>query len=950
MATTDYTNPLKIIVDDNTGLLVLTDDTGKRLARAETPAGLMSLAKSKGVNVGDLPAPTDPREGSNPKNEPTAAESAPAAAAETPMSEKEVANIKAAAAPPEQRNPEPEPENTKQAQAESASTTNPTDASGRVINDPRRTDSATGGLNSVDGTALNDPIKVSAKKVIEARANSNPLFEYVDYTYGLSLHIIPPDKYNDIALKPNYVYKNNDNTVLIASAGRRDNVDFQRNARFNEDFYFENLAFKTVVGMNARNKNGNTIEVNFTVIEPYGITLLNRLLQVAGDIKVKSWMQMPFMLQIDFFGNNEQGELLTPIKNQTKNIPIKLIGCKIKVSSKGAEYQIQGIPFNHQAFSETTASTPAFLEVTAKTVKDFFSSVGSAGEADSITKVQSAVTERVESDMRDAKDMEKDDPNSDALDRRYKSLRIADKEKNAKALSRDGVAMPYLVGSYTAAMNSYQQQLVDNKHQEFPEIYEFVFDSEIAETKIVVPAKTAASKTPMATLNTPAGIASIRAQAGLSTAPMKIDVETFTINAGTNIVEVINLVMRNSDYIRNQVSDPAVDPQTAANKQEKPIDWYKIIPVIEINNYDAKLDRYSKKITYHVKKYTYFNSKFRDVQSSTPDYYSKEYNYMYTGKNQDIITFDIDFDTMFYTAITADRSKIQATAVQKAADEPDADKTEATDKPVSIQNKVTHPVSGQADMVSSASPDSKGTLVNDLAKSMMTSSRGDMINVKLKIIGDPEMIKQDDVYYNPANNPTQRTGQVIDPKSGSIIFDDSEVFVLLKFKSPTDYDPATGLMEWGTVETSVFSGIYRIITVDNEFSNGVFTQTLDLIRMFDQTEYDTLEGSSIKSKSSIERARNPTTIAESQKPPLTESDEFTGVDQAVADRKARAEAEAADQFNNPVTSSSAESPNDTSYDQLENSRTLKKALADVPVTISGDVIDTSGNIVDLGLG
>lgn len=826
--------------------------------------------------------------------------------------------------------------------------------------DPRRLDIGDGGKAAIaaaqENAAASDEArkkkaaedaafkaKVSAKKVIEARVNTNPLFDYVDYTYGLSLHIIPPAKYNDLATKPNYVYKNNDNTVLIASAGRRDNIDFQRNARFNEDFYFENLTFKTVVGMNARNKNGNTIEVNFTIIEPYGITLLNRLLLVADDIKAKSWMQMPFMLQIDFFGNNEQGELLTPIKNQTKNIPIKLIGCKIKVSSKGAEYQIQGIPFSHQAFSETTASTPAFLEVTAKTVKDFFSSIGSAGEADSIAKVQSAVTERVENDMRDASNMKKNNPDN---------TRIADKEKNAKALSRDGVTMPYIVGSYTAAMNSYQRQLVDNKHQEFPEIYEFAFDSEIAETKIVVPAKTAASKTPMATLNTPAGIASIRAQAGLSTAPMKIDVETFTINAGTNIIEVINLVMRNSDYIRNQVSDPAVDPQTAANKQDKPIDWYKIIPVIEINNYDAKLDRYSKKTTYHVTKYTYYNSKFRDVQTSKPDYYSKEYNYMYTGKNQDIITFDIDFDTMFYTAITADRSKIQATTVQKAAEEPDADKTEATSKPVSIQNKVTHPVSGQADMVNSASPDSKGTLVNDLAKSMMTSSRGDMINVKLKIFGDPEMIKQDDVYYNPANNPSQRADQAIDPKSGSIIFDKSEVFVLLKFKSPVDFDPASGLMEWGTVETSVFSGIYRIITVDNEFSRGMFTQTLDLIRMFDQSEYDTLEGSEIKSKKSTdERKKNPTTVAETQATVPGESDEFTGVDQAVAEQKAIAEAEAADQVYNPGSASnSADSPTDTSYDQLENSRLLKKALADVPVTIAGDIIDTSGNIVDLGLG
>ena len=54
MSTIDYTNPLKIIVDDATGLLVLIDATGKQLAHAESRAGLMSLAKSQGVNFGDL--------------------------------------------------------------------------------------------------------------------------------------------------------------------------------------------------------------------------------------------------------------------------------------------------------------------------------------------------------------------------------------------------------------------------------------------------------------------------------------------------------------------------------------------------------------------------------------------------------------------------------------------------------------------------------------------------------------------------------------------------------------------------------------------------------------------------------------------------------------------------------------------------------------------------------
>lgn len=912
MATIDYTNPLSITVDNNTGLLLMVDDTGKRLARAETPAGLMSLAKAKGVSVGDLPPAVDPREGTNPKDDVTSAEASSDSAAEEPLTDREVANVESADYPDEQRNPELGPENQNQSNFESAA--------------------------SAKEEQKQESVAVASKKVsigkekTDSKVRDNPLFAYADYTYSLSFHVIPPEKYNDLATRPGYIYKNNDKTVLIASAGRRDFVDFQRSARFNEDFFFENLVIKTVVGMNARSRSSNAVEINFTLIEPYGVTLINRLLFVTQDIGAKSWMQIPFMLQIDFFGNDTLGNLMSPIKNQTKYLPVKLIGCKVKVTSKGTEYQLQAVPFSHQAFSETTASTPAFLEVRAKTVGEFFSSTGSAGEADSITKVQSLVSQRVESSMRESAEQRKAEPTG---------TRAAETETQARALSKDGVSTSYIVGSYTSAMNSYQRQLKENKHRQFSEIYEFVFDPEMANSEIVVPAKTAAARTPMSTANSPGGIAAIRAQAGLPTSPINSGIETFTINAGTNIIEVINMVMRNSEYIRKQVKDPAVDPQTAADKTNKPIDWYRIIPVIQIQEFDTKLDKYSKKTTYYVKKYTYFNSKFRDVPTSQPDFYCKEYNYMYTGKNQSIINFDIDFDTMFYTAITADRAKIQESTVQNQAKQSETDNSAAAEKPVTVQNKVVVPVSGQADMVNAASPDSKGVLINDFSKSMLSSSRGDMINIKLKIIGDPELIKQDDVFFNPANNPDQRADVVVDPKSGSVIYDAGEVFALVQFRTPVDFNPASGLVEWGAFETSVFSGMYKIITVDNEFANGVFTQTLDMIRLFDQPTYDSLQGSKINASNN--RAAEVKTVADSKSPP-SESDDFTGVDAAVARQAAINDVEATEAaYTAAAVSNSSESPIDTAYDAVEQQKLLRQQLLAAP-TIE------FGNAVDLGLG
>lgn len=792
-------------------------------------------------------------------------------------------------------------------------------------------------------------VEVANNKKPLSKARPNPLAEYADYTYALSLHIIPPEKLNKLVSTPGYQYVNNDNTVLIASAGRRDGTNFKRNARFHEDFYFDNLKMTTVVGLNARGRNSNAIDINFTLIEPMGVTFLNRLMRTVKDFKLESWFQVPYMLQIDFFGNTEQGQLMTPIKNQTKYIPIRILSCKVKVTPRGSEYALQAVPFSHQALTDTVASTPAFFEVTATTISDFFSSTGDAGEASQITKVGDASKEREEAEVKEATQYESNSKLKAAAEegirKRYQETR--------SALSQ----IPYVVGSYTAAMNSYQKQLQDNNHVKVAEEYAFRFHKSIETSKIVFPKKTEAKKTPMYNPATKEGIAAIRAQAGLPVAGVKTDKESFTINAGTNIIEVINLVMRASDFIRDQFKDTATevpntgDGQAAADAAKKPITWYRIVPVVELKDFDEKLNRYAKKITYCVEPYVYYNTKFRDAPKANPEYYAKEYNYIFTGKNKDIINFDIDFDTMFYTAITADRSKLQATKVQQQEEQNDKDNTGAKKKEVAVQQAVTHPVSGQADMTTPVSSDSKATLVNDFAKSALSSSRGDMINVNLKIIGDPELIKQDDIFYNPTNNPDQRTAQAVDPKTNSVMYDAGEVFALLTFRTPLDFDPVTGLAVYDAVDQSVFSGVYKIITVENEFSRGQFTQALNLIRLFDQPGYDTIEGIEQQKNNREAEPTTPKEVKDKEAVKSNEVDEFGDYDGAVA-RQQQANTEAVDEFGD--------------YDgAVERQRLATAAEADPWGNLDGAISDAqkrmrddlataevvnSGNVTDLGLG
>jgi hypothetical protein len=114
----------------------------------------------------------------------------------------------------------------------------------------------------------------------------------------------------------------------------------------------------------------------------------------------------------------------------------------------------------------------------------------------------------------------------------------------------------------------------------------------------------------------------------------------------------------------------------------------------------------------------------------------------------------------------------------------------------------------------------------------MIPAKGDMITVDMKILGDPHFIKQDDLfYYQTAKTYNQ---QFISSDTGSSLYmDGNELYVFLNFESPVDYDESLGLaLKTDRYRYSEFSGVYKVITVENVFQKGMFTQVLNLVKLF----------------------------------------------------------------------------------------------------------------------
>jgi hypothetical protein len=662
-----------------------------------------------------------------------------------------------------------------------------------------------------DGQISSSTGSVGSKTLPNYYPVGNPLHDYASYTYNISLFVLNSDEYNQGM--SNQTRWDRVGKCLIGGAGRY-NSDTSRHAAFRDDFYFDGLRLTTVIGMNARTKSSNAIEIAFTLIEPYGITLLDRIIDVAETIKpaCRNYLELPYLLKIDFFGSTDEGDMPTPIPGMSKWLPISLLEMKMKVGTKGTEYSVRAAPFNHQALQENIASTPVNLEIDARTVRDFFDE-GEAVVADSDEL----------SALREAVKLDSVRTDNDIL--KLYQARITELEKGLKVKA----------SSYTAGVNSWHDYQVSTGAREFADKIRFVVDPEIADTDMVLSDRNDPNKTPVPD----PGTAKARVVNSPNAAGPDFKAGSFSVAAGTSVLRLVDMVMRNSNYVLSQVADPSSkSAEEIANMRGKPLQWYKVIPAVKLEKFDPKTNRWARTITYYIKTHTVYNTKHPMGPQSRPNGYVKEYDYIYTGANSDILDLAIDFDAAYYTAVEVNRGTYQtvsgAASVGEGARPNDISNPS---QPSSLQ-QISYgiiPDNPGASAVLDGNRDPTTKTAASIQNSVYTSARGDMLNVRLKIIGDPHFIKQDDMLINPSDpDYDSKISQQLLTDVGSLVMDAGAIYARIRFRTPVDIDDDTGLLRENTrYSDSKFSGLYQILKVDSELRSGRFEQTLDLIRLPD---------------------------------------------------------------------------------------------------------------------
>ena len=677
-------------------------------------------------------------------------------------------------------------------------------------------------------------------------------------------------------------------TKLLSSGGYKSKLD----KHFSDDFYFEDLNLSTLIGLNSRSRETNAIDMSFTIFEPNGCTLIDRLIAVATDIAgagEDNYLSMPYLIQIDFLGYDTQG---TPqkIPDITKIIPINLTEMKIKPDLAGTRYTVRAIPFNHNAMTSSIGAMPTNCEIKAKAVEELFVASDSPNFGVE-QRANEAINQR------------------EAAEEVLKKGTDRQREAAAERLKDSILKQPIPASSLADALNVWQKFLVKEGIIEVADEFNFKFPPEIAKSTVILPQLNPVQDVPTTNEKTkkdPTELAlanSIRN--GIAAAASSTGV--YRIFAGSSITNILSQVVRHSSFIRDQIeiwenkqkqsqtqkiaTDAAkkyaaqaavaaatggtgtVALELAANsgalsgaaggapgvpggasgegresdqedssKTENILKWFKVVPRIELGPFDKIRNMYSKKITYEVSIYDSPNPRYPGAPQGQAEESDavKEYNYWYTGKNTDILNVDINFDTAFYTAVSLPSSTFSNNEVRPVIgsgnDQTGSQSVISSERLLQLRKTglpfppVRLPSKQLADITatSKSAIDKKSIAVEDLADSLMSRNRGDMVVMRLDILGDPDFIKQDGLFGSNDKKESVKT------KNGSLLTDYQRVIVKFNFTYPEDWTREEGLLR--PKKPTVFEGLYAVNKVDSIFERGNFKQNLEMYRLY-ETDY-----------------------------------------------------------------------------------------------------------------
>jgi hypothetical protein len=314
--------------------------------------------------------------------------------------------------------------------------------------------------------------------------------------------------------------------------------------------------------------------------------------------------------------------------------------------------------------------------------------------------------------------------------------------------------------------------------------------------------------------------------------------ETISVRAGTKIYDIINAVIRDSAYTKDFIDNK----DKWKDKYNGKVPWFRVHVNTKLKeNTNPKEKRPAYTITYEVRPYWIHYSRLPEEFGSWDTEglrrtLSRTYNYIYTGKNVDLLDFKISFNSLYYQQRPYKLGVQDRSATSLGASPSNTLQVTASDQTKRDPSQQVNTAPAVAGNTSATGLDGKPLQISPylaLAKAIQDqlTDNNEMQGMDCKIIGDP--------YYlvtSGMSNVEYGYDSETQNKNGEAPWLDGEVFISIDFKNPRDYR-TDGFMDFGGQTVDHFSGLFIVRATDHHFRDGEFTQTLHLIRVPGQQPY-----------------------------------------------------------------------------------------------------------------
>ena len=671
------------------------------------------------------------------------------------------------------------------------------------------------------------------KKLVAQLPESNILNSYRSVTYNFTLaglkkdYLTDPKKYRESELDLIILKSGGKGTSIISGAGpaeqdvrlsqRNDdadprdrkvqsaaqtNIDVSNNnlsliQGFNNrspgrfDMFIENVEIDTLMAFTEGSGSTLPTQIKFEVIEPYSVNGFIEAMHVAAIAAgYPSYLQASFVLKLEFWGYPDAGDFSEPekIPKSERYFPLGLTGIDVDITERGTRYRCTAVPFNERAFGE-----PNVIKKPIQMSGEYVSMI--------LNDLIKNINEQVSKSDKDGK--------SESLGNKHDTYSI----KFPKWSDTEG----WSDGPNEIATSRLSEILKDN-----------------ALYKMVDPAtagKPDAYKKQGSNQPTPAQQS--KEPEAIKYTPGKTVVQ-FAENM--NIHEAISSVIRDSEYTRNILKDV-----------KKSIDQFGMINYFMVKVEVTNLNVINETTKKPFQNFEYVVTPYKVHYTRIPTYGQeqiddknlkllslRQYNYIYTGKNIDIINFKLNFNTLFFEAVPAAMGNTDTPSAKTGAapDNGVVVKQNATPTETVQKQQVPTPPTKVESSPVQATGGNAGQLLNDpyaiLAKKMHSAiidSKASMITGEIELLGDPFYLATGGVG-NYVSTPDSR-GKTKDGEADHIF---SEVLITINFRNPIDINPDTGMMIFDP-ELIPFSGVYKVNKASSTFKDGTFKQRLEILRI-----------------------------------------------------------------------------------------------------------------------